>query len=154
SLVPVLGLVVLGCQPSLPEPLHGSRAPEPDAEPYAALEPEAPFDAAPRVARVRVVPGSGAVADASRALFVKGHVGPGHVRQVQNFEISEALSERVLPALTWAEDDGSIVIAPGIALAPGVTYGVLSGDPPLGVDLRAAAEDGASLLERVWPPAN
>lgn len=154
SLVPVLGLVALGCQPSLPEPFPGSRPPEPDTEPHAVLEPDAPFDAASRVVRIRVVPAEGALADASRALFVKGHVGPAHVRQVQNFDVSEALSERVLAALTWADDDGSIVIAPGIALEPGVTYGVLSGDPPLGVDLRATAADSAAFLHKVWPPVN
>src|SRR5262249_10951868 len=60
--------------------------------------------------------------------------------------------ERILPALTWAEGDGSIVIAPGVVLDPGVTYGVLSGDPPLGVDLRASAVDGALMLDRLWPP--
>src|SRR5262245_13762863 len=152
ALLPLVGLAVLGCQPALPELLPGTREVKPPTEPHAVLEPGAPFDAAPRVVRVRVVPEDGAAADASRALFVKGHVGPGHVRQVQNGEVSEALAERVLPALTWPEGDGSIVIAPSVALAPGVTYGVLSGDPPLGVDLRVAAVDGVAMLDRVWPP--
>src|SRR5262249_51184123 len=142
----------LGCQPSLPDVLPGTRAAASHTEPHALLEPSAPFDAAPRVVRVRVVPEDGATADPSRALFVKGHVGPAHVREVQNGEVSGALAERILPALTWAEEDGSIVIAPGVALAPGVTYGVLSGDPALGVDLRAAPADGALLLDRIWPP--
>lgn len=143
--------VGLGCQPALPAPGGSDSAGSPGVA-HALLEPEAPFDAAPRVARVRIVPDEGAVADPSRVLFVRDHVGPGHVRQVEDADISEALADRVLPASVWSEGDGSIVIAPAAPLERGATYGVLSGDPPLGIDLQATTADLSPLLARVWPP--
>lgn len=149
-----VALALAGCQPTLPDlrPGSGAAGTEAEGEPRALLEPAAPFEEAPRVARVRFVPAPGTAADASRVLFVKGHVGPGHVRQVESGDVSEALRERVLPALAWLDEDGSIVVAPSILLEPGVTYGVVSGAPPLGVNLRGAAKDDTVLLDRAWPP--
>ena len=141
----------LGCQPALPLPA-GSGPGETPGEPHALLEPDAPFDAAPRVVRVRIVPEEGGATDPSRLLFVRGHVGDGHVRQVEHADISEALAERALPAFVWSDDDGSAILAPTDPLEPGLTYGVLSGDPPLGVDVRPAPDDPVPLLARVWPP--
>ncbi|MEZ4301450.1 MAG: hypothetical protein R3B70_41335, partial [Polyangiaceae bacterium] len=107
---------------------------------------------APPVVRARVVPANGESVDPSRVLFVKGHVGDGHVRQVENDDVSQALSERVVPAVTWSLADGSVVIAPSVVLEPGETYGVLSGEPPLGVDVRVAKNDSVPVLRRAWPP--
>jgi hypothetical protein len=144
---------VLGCQPSLPSIGGGRGDPgAPPREPHVLLEPDTPLDAAPPVLRARVVPGEDAVADPSRVLFVRGHVGDAHVRQVEDGDLSQALTERILPVVTWPLDDGSVVLAPAQALEPGVTYGVLSGDPPLGVDVRIAAEDTVPLLHHTWPP--
>lgn len=143
--------VALGCQPALPYP-SGSGPGEAPAEPHALLEPDAPFGAAPRVVRVRIVPEEGGATDPSRLLFVRGHVGDGHVRQVEHADISNALAERALPALVWSDDDGSAILAPTDPLDPGATYGVLSGDPPLGIDVRPVREDPVPLLTHVWPP--
>ena len=134
----------------MPPPGDGT-AVSPATEPHARLAPEAPFDDAPRVLRVEVVPSPGDTVDLSRLYFVRGHVGPAHLRQVENGEMSAALTERVLPAITFVRD-GASVLAPLLALEPGATYGVLSGNPPLGFDLHVSKEDVAPLLERVWPP--
>lgn len=145
----------VGCQPSLPS-IPGSRADPggPPSAPHVLLEPESAFESAPPVVRARIFPAADATADASRLLFVRGHVGDGHVRQVEDGDVSQALGERILPALTWPLEDGSVVIAPAQALDPGVTYGVLSGDPPLGADLHVTAEDPVPLLHHLWPPAD
>lgn len=146
-------LLAPGCQPSLPAGLSGRADPAAlPREPEVALDPQSPFDAAPPVLRAHIFPEEGAEVDASRVLFVRGHVGDGHVRQVEHGDLSQALQDRILPSVSWSLDDGSVVLAPALALDPGVTYGVLSGDPPLGEDIRVLSADAAPLLRRVWPP--
>lgn len=148
----LLVLVASACQPSLPSPSPADgTAVSPATEPHATLEPDSPFEDAPRVLRVHVVPSPGDVVDLARLFFVRGHVGPAHVRQVENDDLSAALTERILPAVIFARD-GAGVLAPLVALEPGATYGVLSGDPPLGFDLHVSKADPAPLLDRVWPP--
>lgn len=142
----------LGCRPSLPLGDGRGDPADPPRDPHVLLEPESAPEAAPPVLRAHVFPAEDAVADASRVLFVRGHVGDGHVRQVEDGDVSQALSERILPALAWPMDDGSVVIAPSVVLDPGATYGILSGDPPLGADVHITGEDPVPLLRRVWPP--
>lgn len=154
ALLLILCAAALGCQPTLPDRFgDGGGSTSEAQQPHAVIEPEAPLDAAPRVVRVRIVPAAGATADAARVLFVRGHVGAGHIRQVVNDSVSQALTERVVPAITWTEEDGSVVLAPGEVLEPGETYGVLSADPPLGIDLRIDTGDPVPVLAQVWPPA-
>lgn len=149
------GCAALGCQPSLPwPPDHRAGPGEAPGEPHVLLEPDSPLEAAPPVLRARIVPGDDGAADPSRVLFVRGHVGDAHVRQVENGEVSQALTERILPAVAWAAGDGSAVIAPIGPLDPGATYGILSGDPPLGADVRVAPSDPVPILRHAWPPAD
>ncbi len=115
------------------------------------LEPDSPFDDAPRVLRVEIAPPAGETVDPARLFFVRGHVGPAHVRQVENEDLSAALTERLLPVIAFSRD-GTGVLAPLLTLEPGATYGVLSGSPPLGLDLHISETDEAPLLDRVWPP--
>lgn len=142
---------MLGCDPTVPSLPGTAVASEP---PHVVLFPDASPDLVPPVVRVRVVPEPGAFTDVSRLLFVIGHVGPAHVRQVENDEVSNALFERVVPASTWLEEDGSAVIAPTVVLEAGETYGVLSGDPALGVELHVDPADPVPVLARTWPPVD
>ncbi|MBK8256056.1 MAG: lamin tail domain-containing protein [Polyangiaceae bacterium] len=145
----VLGI---GCQPSLPDPTDWG-PPTETAEPSVQLEPEADFSLAPPVVRFRFHPGDSAEIDLKRLLFVEGHVGDGHLRQVVNSDVSETLAERVLPTLAWKEPDGTAVLAPTHVLTLGATYGVLSGEPALLADLSVTNVDPVPLLMRTWPSA-
>lgn len=155
ALFAVLGAALFltgaACQPSLPSPPPDDERPSPDPEPRVTVEPDGTLDSAPRVLRLRISPPPGAVADVSRLLFVRGHVGEAHVRQAAGGDVSAALSERALPAIAWSEE-GALVLAPIEPLDPDTVYGVLSGEPPFGLDLRTSSDDPTPLFRRVWPP--
>lgn len=150
--VPTLALGI-GCQPALPDP-PGERPSEEITAPSIQLEPAGNFAQAPPVVRVRIVPGDSVEIDLKRLFFVEGHVGEGHLRQVVNSELSEALTERVMPTLAWKEPDGSAVLAPTHVLSLGATYGVLSGEPAVMADLDIVKTDPVPTLMRTWPPAD
>jgi hypothetical protein len=159
--VPVLTLALvlsaLGCQPELPspsgEPGGAAVATSPAMhDPEARIEPDSPLDAAPRVLRVRILPAAEAPVDPARLLFVRGHVTDALVAEVERGAVSAALAKRAVPAIAWPDKNGAAVLAPTEALDPDTTYGLLSGDPPLGVDIHVAAADSMALLARTWPP--
>lgn len=156
----LLGAVVLlGCLPELPRrrgPGADSSTASPQA-PSVELDPPARLDAAPAVLRARLrLPGLAAAdVDLERVVLVEGEIGAAHLRQIVRGEISKALSERLVPALTWIEqpamDDLVVILAPTRPLSPGQTYAVASGAPELAEHLQVA-EDAPPPLLRRWPP--
>src|SRR4051794_8991168 len=108
-----LAFLAIACDPEIPIP-SGSGQGENLA---VTLDPPSPLDAAPPVWRARIAP-AGAPIDPARVVFVQGHLGPAHLRQIQNDERSKALSKRILPAIVWREDpsnDASAVIVAPVA---------------------------------------
>jgi hypothetical protein len=152
---------VAACAPDLPRapPLPGAATGAGDA-PRLELVPDTPSDAAFPVLRARLhLPGIAASeVDLERVLIVRGEVREAHLRQIVAGELSNALSERVVPSLTWMEDGapGEVVVvaAPTTALTPGETYAVACGAPPLAEHLQVGADSAPPLLERIWPPVD
>lgn len=150
----VLALSLGGCQPELPLGRRGGSASSTaSALPELHLDPEADLQAAPPILRLRVA--LAGEADPAAFVLVRGEVSKAHVRQLASEEISKALRERLVPALSWAEGEGEarqIVLAPLAPLDPGEAYVVASGAPALALPLRVAEADEVATLTRVWPP--
>jgi hypothetical protein len=159
--VPAVASLLVGlsaCAPELPEQRRAPGTAEENAGPSVRLEPAASLDAAPSVLRVQVrldAARSGQV-DLARILFLHGRVGPRHLLQIEEGEISKALSERVVPSIAWlddaAPDETWVVVAPVVPLAPGEIYAVVGGDPLFSHHLQVAAEGTPPVLPRIWPP--
>jgi hypothetical protein len=148
--VPAALLALAGCNPDLPDP--SVRPTSSDAFGLTLqLAPEAPPGAAPRVLRAEIRAPPRVVLDPARFVVIEGEVGEAHLRQLERDAPSRALAARFVPALTWAES-GAVVVAPSIALTPGESYAIASGEPPVAFALRVA-DEGPPLLARVWPPA-
>lgn len=131
---------------------------EADAGPELQIEPAAPPDAAPPVLRLRVrLPGTrpGDV-DLARVLLFRGPINAAHLRQIEQGELSKALSERIVPSLAWLEEPPSgelwLTVAPLSSLAPGETYAVAGGSPVFSHEIQVAAADLPPILPRLWPP--
>lgn len=148
---PLLAALLMACQPSLPTLSGAAGGESGPSEVRARLEPASSLEAAPRVLRVVIEPPRGVEVDTSRVLFVKGHVGPRHAREAEEGDLSQALMDRALPALVFARE-GDAVIAPLTVLSAGETYGVLSGEPPLAVNIRVSESEPLPILPRIWPP--
>ena len=149
-----LALAVAACAPDLP--VGGARgrgsSAELDAGVRVALEPPAPLDAATPVLRVRIQPAPGGAAlDPTRVVLIEGTIARAQERQLERDEPSNALSERMVAALTWLEGD-EVVLAPAVPLAAGEVYTVASGAPSFKIELGVGAGEG--VLARVWPPAD
>ncbi|KYF78939.1 hypothetical protein BE17_36005 [Sorangium cellulosum] len=157
----------LSCAPELAVPAHldeldedevTGTAGETDAAPELQIEPAAPPDTAPPVLRLRVrLPGAPAASvDPARALIIHGKLGAAHIRQIEQGELSKALSERVVPSIAWLNDTPSgdlwLTVAPLAPLAPGETYAVASGSPSFSHHIQIAAEGSPPVLPRLWPP--
>ncbi|WP_044985758.1 lamin tail domain-containing protein [Sorangium cellulosum] len=161
-----LAASALSCAPELAAPPRSPPPDEEDAEladpadagPELHIEPEAPLHAAPPVLRLRVrLPGASPEGvDPARALVVRGKVGAAHLRQIEQGELSKALSERVIPSIAWLDGmppgDLTLTVAPLVPLAPGETYAVASGSPVFSHHLQIAAEGSPPVLPRIWPP--
>lgn len=155
--------LLASCAPDLPQPdprPAATPAPAAEAAPWVDLWPDAPLDAAPQVLRAGLhLPGMAAAeVDLERVLLVQGEVRDAHLRQIVRGELSKALSERLVPALVWAEraDEPApgelrVTLAPTAPLLPGETYALASGAPPFVQHLQIT-EGGPPLLTRVWPP--
>src|SRR5262245_27098976 len=114
---------VLACRPELPVPADAGAAGGGGAALAfdVALEPGAPLDAAPSVLQLRIdLPPVGAAPE--RVVLAEGELGPGHLRELAENDISDALSERLLDVIAWADSDGAIHAAPTAALEPGELY--------------------------------
>jgi hypothetical protein len=137
------------CNPELPLYTVGA-----DGGPLAPdfsvkLEPDAPLEEAPAALRLRIEePPEGLVPE--RVLIATGVLGPAHLRQLQTSEVSMALSERILPLLSWREPDGAIVVAPQL-LERGESYTLALADFAMSVAFTVSA-DAPEVLPRVWPP--
>ncbi|XXX80012.1 lamin tail domain-containing protein [Sorangium sp. So ce134] len=159
-----LAASALSCAPELaaPPPFHEEEGADPadpaDAGPELQIEPEAPVNAAPPVLRLRVrLPGASLEGvDPARALVVRGKISAAHLRQIEQGELSKALSERIVPSIAWLDGtppgDLSLVVAPLAPLAPGETYAVASGSPVFSHHVQIAAEGSPPVLPRLWPP--
>src|SRR5262245_42620736 len=113
-----------------------------------SLEPPAALDRAPPALRVHVR--AGTPLDPKKLLLVEGEVGSGHLGQIARDDISNALAERIVPAITWSAGE-EMVIAPTRLLAPG-EYSVASGEPKASVSVVVAENDEQPLLRFVFPP--
>jgi len=122
------------------------------------LWPDAPLDAAPPVLRAHLhLPGIAAdQVDLARVLLLHGEIREAHLRQIVRGELSKALSERIVPSITWTEEPAPgelrVVLAPTAPLTPGETYAVASGAPPFVEHLQVLSEGAPPVLARVWPP--
>jgi len=141
----------LACNPDFDSP-RADCGDDPAVEETSALtvslEPPAALDRAPPALRVRVR--AGMPLDPKRLLLVEGEVGSGHLGQIARDDISNALAERIVPAITWSEGE-EVVIAPTRLLAPG-EYSVASGEPKASVSVVVAENDEQPLLRFVFPP--
>ncbi|WP_437281023.1 lamin tail domain-containing protein [Sorangium sp. So ce375] len=157
----------LSCAPELVVPPHldedddeehAEVAGPTDAGPELQIEPAAPLHAAPPVLRLRVLlPGASAGSvDPARALVIRGKIGAAHLRQIEQGELSTALSERIVPSIAWLNgtppEDLSLTVAPLAPLAPGETYAIASGSPVFAHHIQIAAEGSPPVLPRLWPP--
>ena len=125
--VVLLTFGVAGCRPELPLPSSNPLAVEQAPEFVVHIEPEASLDAAPRVLRAHVQwPDP---IDKDRVFLIRGEVTDYHLRQIERDDLTKTLEERMVPAIVWAQDDRNVVIAPTVALEPGQTYAVASGEP-------------------------
>ena len=152
-------VAVVACRPDLPPRNRESN--EGGAGVVAlTLEPPSAADAAPPVVRLHLnVPGPGEV-DPAGFVLIEGEIGPAHLRQLEQGELSNALVERLVPTLTWIDarsaldlTDTTVVVAPTITLSRGAVYTVASGDPLFALEIAVAEDDAAPWLERIWPPA-
>jgi hypothetical protein len=141
-------LALAGCAPGLPD--AGTRQTNGPAEAAAlavTVEPAAPLDAVPRALRVRLR--ARQALDPAATALVAGPVGPAHIREIAEGEVSKALSKRLVPAQAWREGE-EVVIAPLALLTPGEPYFAVAGETAEAVELRAA--EGAPPLSKLWPP--
>jgi hypothetical protein len=146
-------LCILACQPSLDPALGDCHSTEsPDGTLLVALEPEAALDAAPPVLRFRLRTPDGQPIAPEQLALVAGKIGPSQLGQLARDEISDALRARMLPAMTWTDDDGSIVLAPTTLLELGEKFALGSGSPKGEATIIVAAEDPLPQLRLVWPP--
>lgn len=150
--VVLLTSVVSACRPDLSvpgsEPLTAADPPQF----LVQIEPDAPLDATPRVLRAHVQwPNP---IDKERVFLIRGEVTDYHLRQIERDDLTKTLIERIVPAIAWAEDERNVVIAPTVALEPGQTYAVVSGEPSKVVHFVVRKEKEPLFLNRSWPPAD
>ena len=149
-------VLLLACNPELPSGRRGSHPdPTEDATPSVTLEPAAELAAVPPVLRIRIAGGADGI-DPTQIALVRGEVGPAHLRQLAHHDVSHALAERIVPALSWVDDldDGgkAAVLAPTGILERGETYSIAVGAPALDVEITVTEAEEPPVLARVWPP--
>ncbi|AUX21357.1 hypothetical protein SOCEGT47_018390 [Sorangium cellulosum] len=156
----------LACAPDLVAPPcldrvddeQGDAAGDANAGSLLQIEPAAPPDAAPPVLRLRVrLPGASAEAiDLDRVFVFHGKIGAVHLRQIEQDDLSKALSERVVPSIAWLDEpspgDLWITVAPLAPLKPGEAYAVAGGSPVFSHPLQIASDGAPPVLPRLWPP--
>ena len=123
------------------------------SSPFAVdVDPDAPLDAVPAILRLSLArsPGQPPV-DETRVALIEGEVGSAHLGQLARDDVSNALSERIVPSLIWRQDD-LVLVAPMEPLEPGERYAVASGAHRHAVDLVVAEHDELSTLRLLWPP--
>ncbi len=113
------------------------------------LEPDGELDAVPPVVRIRVAAGSNV--DRDDVHLVAGKVSAAHLGQFVRGEVSEALSQRIVPTLKWT-DAKDVVLAPTTELEPGGVHHVVVASMRRSVELLVVPVDPLPLLSLVWPP--
>jgi hypothetical protein len=152
-------LLLLGCHPDLPEGGSGHGGDATGEPPAVAveLEPADAPEAAARAVRFHVTVPAPTVAPAPEQFVVAtGELGPAHLRQLADGDLSNALTERLLPVRSWADEiEGAVVVhvAPAVLLEPGETYTLAAGEPEVSLVIEVADEGSRPLLSRRWPPA-
>lgn len=148
--VVLLTFVVVGCRPDLPHPGSNALATDNAREFVVRLEPDASLDAAPRVLRAHVQwPNP---IDKDRVFLIRGEVTDYHLKQIERDDLTKTLVERMVPAIVWAEDEQNVVIAPTVALDPGQTYAIASGEPSRVKHFVVRKDGELPLFDRIWPP--
>ncbi len=151
--ITLLALVSSGCRPELPTSESRPFATVDPPELVVSIEPDAPLTAAPTVLRARMqwtLP-----IDERRVFLVHGEVTDYHLRQIERDDISKTLMERMVPAVVWAEDERTVVVAPTVVLEVGQTYALASGEPSKVVHFVVGGEGNElPLLRRIWPPVD
>lgn len=144
-----LGMLALAAGCGFSPPTAGTLSPAEKPSIKLTIEPDAPIDDAPPILRIHArLP---AATDLTRIALVDGDVGAGRLRELATGDISAALRAKMIDALVF-RDDSDVIVAPAIALEPGRTYSVASGDPPLVAHFRVTGHDDLETLERAWPP--
>jgi len=151
--VVLLTFLVCGCRPDLNLPVPSSK-PLTSTDPLefvVRIEPDAPLENAPRVLRAHVQwPNP---IDKERVFLIRGEVSEYHLRQIARDDLTKTLTERIVPAIVWAEDERNVVIAPTMVLEPGQTYAVASGEPSKAVHFVVTKDRAVPLMKRMWPDA-
>lgn len=158
-LLMMLGLLIAAalaaCQPDLGDARgrrgEGGGGGAGEASLSFALEPASEADAAPLALRIRIR--STSLVDPSLVRFVKGEVGPGHLKQLALGAPSNALEKRILGASVWREGD-DVVVAPHALLEGEEVYAVAVPDHEVAFVVRARATASDTTLLRLWPPAD
>ncbi len=142
--------VLCACQPELPLPGGGHGAGTTEADVSFSIEPESPLDATPRALRIRLGGAGSRDIDPSSVVLVEGGLGEYQLRDLTDGELSKTLTERILPATTYAADDGSVLLIPHFLLTPASDYAV--GYPGLEEAFTFAVDPSAALpLLQIWP---
>jgi Lamin Tail Domain len=145
-------LVLAHCAPITSESPESDGEGGSTAELAIALEPGGALDAAPPILRIRLQAAPGDwPPDETRLALISGDIGSAQLGQIARNDISNALNERIVPSLSWREDD-VVVLAPLQALAAGERYTVASGAPKASFELTVALDDPIPHLRLVWPP--
>jgi hypothetical protein len=116
--------------------------------PTVTLDPPAPLDRTPPVARFLV---DGLRLPPSALVLVRGTVSDYNQGELRNGKLSSSLQERQVPVKAWVGGTKErIVVAPSEPLVPGETYAIaVLGSRSLWT-LRI--DQGRPFAERVWPP--
>src|SRR5262245_25636953 len=129
----------------------GPSPPAVDVEkPVVSVDPPAPLDAVPRVARLEVRGFS--LPPAALALF-RGELSDYYAGELRNGKVPVSLHGREVTATAWLDpEDGRTRLAPSEALVLRESYTLaVLGGRPLGAVRVADAED-VPYATRVWPP--
>lgn len=144
--------LLLGCAyeppPATAPSDGGGRGFSEGAEPRVVVEPFAPLDAVPRVARLRVA--APASLDESALRLFEGELSEGQLPHAAASDLPETLASRRVPALVFSEGD-ELVLAPTLPLQASARYTLVDGATRLAV-LTVAADDDVETLALAWPP--
>ncbi|NUP05076.1 MAG: lamin tail domain-containing protein [Polyangiaceae bacterium] len=114
-----------------------------------ALEPDAPLEEAPLVARIHILGDVARTVDPSEVVLVRGELTKSNLESLAAGLPTEALEERMLPATVFSSR-GEIVVVPHAPFERLERYAVGIGSLGISVTLRAQADE-AAVLHRVWP---
>lgn len=139
----LLFTALLGCMEA-PVP------PAAEVPPHVTIDPEQGGQAL-SVVRVRVKPGSRALAPDSLLLF-EGELSDYHLGRIDRGELPANLAERQVPWIIWKTSSGDVMGAPSRRLKLGVRHSVAARGVGRLIVFDVLASEAMPKMERLWPP--